>query len=70
MLIKNVQVQADEPITVQVGEVVFQLTRIGPGSVRLGIDAPRHLEIDVNPGADGRTLKDAVEKAILPVVEK
>lgn len=67
MLVKNMQI--DAPITIRIGDTVFKLMKIGERSVKIGIDAPRHITIDFEAGEDPALIKEAVENAINPVLK-
>lgn len=68
MLVKNIQ--TDKPVTIRVGDVEFKLMKISERSMKVGIEAPRHLTIDVEAGSSPASLKEAVENAMQPMVEK
>lgn len=67
MLVKNIQLNG--PVTVRVGDTVFRLMKIGERSLKVGIAAPSHIAIEVEDGDNPTSIKEAVEKAVPPVVK-
>lgn len=57
MLRKDIKL--DGPITVQVGDVQFKITRIGERAVHLGVDAPRNMKISF----DGEGMSAPADKS-------
>ena len=43
MLIKNV----NQPQVIRVGDVSFHILKVGERTVKLGVDAPREMKVDV-----------------------
>ncbi|MDB6178998.1 hypothetical protein PAF17_16015 [Paracoccus sp. Z330] len=68
MLVKNVQM-ANGPVRIKVGDTTFVLMRARGRTVKIGIDAPREIAVEVNSGDDKEALLDAVEKSIQSVVK-
>lgn len=44
------KITSEEPIRVTVGDVIFHVTKIGPQSFSLGVDAPRDMHIEIDAG--------------------
>lgn len=67
MLMKNIRL--DRPATLTIGDVVLRVVKVGERSLKIGIDAPRHLTIDISEGGDALSVKEAVETAKTAVLK-